>query len=219
MEPKAEDVKAARRYDGTRRREQARQNREAIIGVARSRFLSEGFAPTTIASIAEAAGVSVDTIYKAFGGKPGLLRAICETALAGDGPIPAEARSDTLQTSEPDPRLIIRGFGALSAEVAPRIAPILLLIRDAAIADPEMAILRAEMDTRRLTRMTNNARTLAAAGHLRDGITAEHAGEIMWTYSSPELYELLIIVRDWTPDRYATFITDAMTAALLHPAT
>ncbi|MEO5680849.1 MAG: TetR/AcrR family transcriptional regulator [Acidimicrobiales bacterium] len=219
MERKTGHVKATRGYDGTRRREQARQTREAIIGVARSRFLSDGFAPTTIASIADAAGVSVDTIYKTFGGKPGLLRAMCETALAGDGPIPAEARSDALQTSEPDPRVIIRGFGALSAEVAPRIAPILLLIRDAAVADPEMASLRAEMDTRRLTRMTDNACTLAAAGHLRDGITAEHAGEILWTYSSPELYELLIIVRGWTPDRYAAFIADAMTAALLSPAT
>ena len=44
--------------------------------------------------IASAVGVSVDTIYKAFGGKPGLVRAIRERALQGDGPEPAEARSD-----------------------------------------------------------------------------------------------------------------------------
>jgi hypothetical protein len=80
-----------------------------------------------------------------------------------------------------------------------------------------MAALRAEMDTSRLTRMTSNAHNLAEAGHLRDDITAEHAGEVLWTYSSPELYELLVLGRGWPAERYATFIADAMIAALLPP--
>ena len=83
--------------------------------------------------------MSVDTIYKGFGSKPGLVRGICEQALAGEGPVPAETRSDALNSTESDPRAIIRGWGALTTEVAPRIAPILLLIRDATAADPEMA--------------------------------------------------------------------------------
>jgi hypothetical protein len=73
------------------------------------------------------------------------------------------------------------------------------------------------MDTSRLTRMTSNARNLAEAGHLRDGITVEHAGEVLWTYSSPELYELLVLGRGWPAERYGTFIADAMIAALLPP--
>ena len=105
--------------------------------------------------------MSAETIYKAFGGKPGLVRAICEEALGGEGPVPAETRSDELQASEPDPRKIIRGWGRLSAEVAPRVSPILLLLRAAAFTDPEMASLRAEIEASRLTRMTRNARTLA----------------------------------------------------------
>ena len=82
-----------------------------------------------------------------------------------------------------------------------------------------MARLRVEMDTSRLTRMTSNARTLAEAGHLRDDLTVEHAGEVLWTYSSPELYELLVLGRGWPAERYGTFIADAMIAALLHPTT
>ena len=186
-------VKPRRRYDSARRAEQARQTRAAVVEAARRLFLRDGFAATTIAAIAAEAQVSVETIYKAFGGKPGLVRAICATALAGEGPVPAETRSDELQAQEPDPRKIIRGWGELTIEVAPRIAPILLLVRSAAATDPEMAALRAEMDTGRLTRMTSNARNLAEAGHLRDDITVEQAGEVMWTYSSPELYELLVL--------------------------
>ncbi len=114
-----------------------------------------------------------------------------------------------------DPRAIIRGWGTLTTEVAPRVAPILLLIRDAAIADPEMASLRSEMDAQRLERMTHNAASLAKAGHLRDGVSVEQAGEILWTYSSPQLYELLVLTRDWPLERYGSFIADAMIAALL----
>src|SRR6476659_7286874 len=117
MERKLDAVKPRRPYDSPRRREQARQTRDAIIAVARRRFLADGFASTTIAAIAADVGVSADTIYKGFGGKPGVVRAICERALAGQGPVPAETRSDTLQTTEDDPHAIVRGWGALTAEV------------------------------------------------------------------------------------------------------
>lgn len=217
MDPKRPAVKLKRPYDSARRREQARQTREAILDTARRLFLSDGFAATTIAAIAASAGVSVDTIYKAFGGKPGLVRAICQQALAGEGPVPAEARSDALQASERDPREIIRGWGALTIEIAPRIAPILLLVRAAAAADPVMASLQSELNAQRLERMTHNARNLAASGHLREDLTAELAGEILWTYSSPELYELLVLMRRWSLERYGAFIADAMIAALLPP--
>ncbi len=219
MDPNLSPVKQKRSYDSARRREQARQTREAIVDAARRLFLSDGFAPTTIAAIAAEAGVSVDTIYKTFGGKPGLVRAICQLALAGEQPVPAETRSDALQATERDPRKIIRGWGALTTEIAPRVAPILLLVRAAAAADPEMASLQSEMDAQRLQRMTRNARNLAASGHLRPDIKVEHAGEIMWTYSSPELYELLVLTRGWTLERYGAFIADAMIAALLPPKT
>jgi AcrR family transcriptional regulator len=208
-------VNQKRPYDSARRREQARQTGEAILETARALFLRDGFAPTTIAAIASGAGVSVDTVYKRFGGKPGLVRAICEQALAGDGREHAEARSDALHIAERDPRAIIRGWGALTAEVAPRVAPILLLVRAGAAADPEMAQLQAQMNDRRLDRMTDNARRLADAGHLREGVTVELAAEVMWTYSSPELYELLVLARRWPLERYGAFVADAMIAALL----
>jgi AcrR family transcriptional regulator len=215
MDPNQFPVKRARPYDSVRRREQARQTREAILDAARRLFLADGFAPTTIAAIAAMAQVSVDTIYKAFGGKPGLVRAIWEQALAGTHPVPAEVRSDALHITGRDPREIIRGWGTLTTEIAPRVAPILLLVRAAAAADPEMADLQSHLNSQRLDRMTHNARNLAAFGHLREGLTVELAGEIMWTYSSPELYELLVLTRGWPLERYGAFIADAMIAALI----
>ena len=203
------DVKRKRSYDASRRREQARQTRYRIIQMAERMFLRDGYAATTVQAIAAAAGISADTIYKSFGGKPGLIRAIRDRALEGEGPIPAERRSDAIQRRETNPRKIISAWGAFVAEFAPRASPILLLIRDVAAGDAEVRALRDELDADRLRRMTDNAR------HLRPGMTLAQAADILWTYSSPELYELLVLHRGWTPQRYGRFVADAMIKALL----
>jgi AcrR family transcriptional regulator len=215
MKQRAANVKQKRSYDASRRQEQAGRNRVRIIDVAERLFLRDGYRMTTIAAIAAEADVSADTIYKAFGGKAGLVRAIRARALEGDAAVPAEQRSDGLHEREPDPRKIIRAWGALSAEIAPRASPILLLIRDAAASDLEVRALLEEMDADRLRRMTENARRLRDAGHLRAGITLRQAADVLWTYSSPELYELLVLRRGWSPERYGRFIAEAMISVLL----
>ena len=164
MERNSETVNSARRrYYSTGRRERARQARDQAVGVAEELFLSRGYAATTVAAIAAQAQVSVETIYKGFGGKPGLVRAIIEKGLAGRGPVPAEQRSDRIRDTEPDPRRILTAWGEFVAEIAPRTAPILLLARDAAAADPELAALLDEVGAARLERMTVNARGLDEA--------------------------------------------------------
>lgn len=215
MNRRTADVKQTRSYDTSRRQEQARQNRTRVIDAAERLFLRDGYRVTTVTTIAASAGVSPDMIYKSFGGKPGLVRTIRDRALEGEGPVPAEHRSDELQAQETDPQEIIEGWGAFVAEIAPRAAPILLLIRDVAATDTEVRALREEMDTDRLRRMTVNARRLGDAGHLRPGITLAQAADVLWTYSSPELYELLVLRRGWTPKRYGRFVADAMIHALL----
>jgi len=209
------DVKRKRSYDASRRREQARQSRSRIIDTAERMFLRDGYSSTTVQAIAVSASVSADTIYKSFGGKPGLIRAIRDRALEGEGPVPAERRSDEIQERESDPRAIISAWGGFVAELAPRASPILLLIRDVAASDGEVRALRDELDADRLSRMTDNARRLRDAGHLRAGVSLAQAADTLWTYSSPELYDLLVLRRGWTPQCYGRYIADAMINALL----
>lgn len=215
MRRRTPTVKEKRPYDASRRQEQARRNRARIIDAAERRFVRDGYAATTIAAVASDADVSADMIYKSFGGKPGLVRAIRIKALEGEGPVPAEQRSDEVQTRETDGRNILEAWGALTSEVAPRVAPILLLIRAAAATDPEGQTLLEELDADRLRRMTDNARRLRDAGHLRGGITLAQAADVLWTYSSPELYELLVLRRGWSSQRYGRFVANAMIDALL----
>jgi AcrR family transcriptional regulator len=208
-----------RRYDASRRRDQAARTRAEILLAARRQFLGQGYASTTIASIAEEAGASADTVYKSFGGKAALLQAVCQDALTGTGAVPAETRSDAMQANEADPAVLLRGLGTLTGEVAPRIAPLLLLLAAAAEVDPALHQMRTELDDARRTRMAQVAATLASKTSLRDGRSVEEVADIMWVYSSPELYQLLVLSRRWPIDRYIHFVGDSLVDALLHNST
>jgi AcrR family transcriptional regulator len=208
-------VKSARPYDRRRRQEQARATRERVTDVARSVFLDNGYGATTVLAIAELADVSVETIYKAFGGKAGLVRAIYQRGLEGRGPMPAERRSNAMSASMEDPRALVTAWGAFVAEVSPLVSPIHLLIRSAASAQPELAALLREIDDARFSRMRMNARVLRRRGFLRKGMSADAAAEIMWAYTAPELYDLLVQGRRWSPKKLGAFVGAALDAALL----
>jgi AcrR family transcriptional regulator len=215
MERNVVEVKTKRRYDASRRQAQAARTRQAILDIARRQFLERGYAATTVAGIAAEAGTSVETVYKAFGGKSGLVRALWERGLDGRGPVPAPERSDLLSSSETDPVRVLRGWGSFTTEVAPEVAPVLMLVRGAAANDPAMATLLADTEAQHRARMRHNARRLQRRGWLRPGIGLAQATDILWTYSSTELYELLVVKSGWPIKRYGEFIGDALIAALL----
>jgi AcrR family transcriptional regulator len=176
-------------------------------------MLRNGYDATTISAVAEGAGVSAETVYKAFGGKPGLVRALFDQALRGAGPVPAETRSDELRVT--DARTLIAGWARLATEVAPRAIPVQLLARDAARSDAGIRKEYDAMDVQRHERMRENARSLAALGGLRAGITVEEAGDVLFTVSSPEMYELLVVRRGWSVERYGRYVRDTLTHALM----
>ncbi|MGH9185033.1 MAG: hypothetical protein ACRD0U_04325 [Acidimicrobiales bacterium] len=63
--------------------------------------------------------------------------------------------------------------------------------------------------------MTLFARALHHDGHLRPGISTNEARDVLWTYNSPELFQLLVLERGWSPEQYGRRVADALTAALL----
>lgn len=204
------DVK--RRYNGAARRARAEQMRETLLDAARDMLLRQGYGGTTIPGLARLCGVSAESVYKRFPGKPALVRAVVTKALQGAGPVPAETRADALPAG--DLATLLQGWGRLAAEVAPRVAPILLLVHAAAQHDPDLTRLERDLDDDRLARMTDNARRLAGAGHVPAGLSVQRAGEILWTYSSPQIYDLLVVRSGWTNTQYAEFITTGLTASL-----
>lgn len=112
----------------------------------------------------------------------------------------------------------MRNWGVLTSEVSSVVSPILLLVRSAAASDPDMAELLSVGNHDRDERARHHARFLQQRGYLREGVTLARATDILWTCTAPELYDLLVLQRGWSPPQYARFLADYMIAALLPQA-
>jgi AcrR family transcriptional regulator len=213
----SDGVKPRRRYDSSRRQEQAGENRRAVLEAARRMFLERGYAATTVGAIAAEAGVSVETVYKAFGNKPGLVKAVVDVAIVGDDESVPMVQRERVQRieAEPDPRRKLGMYGEHLAESAPRRVPLELLVRAAAASDPGAARVWEQLEAERLTGMGMFARHLNEGGHLRPGVSVEEAQDVLWTCNSAEVYDLLVLRRGWSPQRYGRWVAAALAAALL----
>lgn len=211
-----EPVKTPRAYDASRRRAQAGRSRATILAAARERFLADGYAITTLAAVATVADVSVDTIYKAFGSKAGLVKAVYDVAIVGDDDAVALADRPFIQSliAEPDTRRMIQAYSDFFANGADRVMPILLLVRSAA-GDPAVAEQWRAMQNERLIGMGAFAANIESRGDLRPDLPVGEARDIIWTYTAPDIYQLLVLDRQWSTERYGQFISDALTQALL----
>jgi AcrR family transcriptional regulator len=210
-------VKPRRSYDASRRQEQARRTRRVMLEAAHRLFLERGYSATTMPAVAEAADVSVQSVYKAFGNKAALLKAVFDVAMAGDDePVPMVQRAVLGRVrDEPDPRRKLELYGEFVAEVAPRHVPVQLLAKAAAATDPEAAGVWERLQAERLEGLARFARALHDAGHLRPDVPVEEARDLLWTCNSPETYDLLVLQRGWTPERYGRWVAGTLIAALL----
>jgi AcrR family transcriptional regulator len=210
-------VKSGRPYDSSRRQAQARQTRAAVLAAARARFLDDGYAATTIGQIASDAGVSVETVYKAFANKAGLLKAIFDVAIVGDDePIPLQERDMVARIqAESDGRKKLQIYGAAYTERAERAVPIQLLVRDAAASDPGARAVLDQLNEERLAGMTAFSAHLHESKVLRKGVRAADARDVLWFFTAPEVFERLVIERGWSTKRFATWITQQLAAALV----
>jgi AcrR family transcriptional regulator len=213
----AEPVKAKRRYDSTRRREQAAATRREILEAAQRLFERQGYAPTTMAAIAGEAGVALKTVYVAFETKSGLLRALWHLRLRGDeGDAPvAERRWFRDVIAEPDPERVLRLTARNSRAVKLRAADLMRVMRDAAGADEDIAALWQRIQDDFHANQRSIVDALQARGALAPGLDAARGADILWTLNHPDVWHLLVGERGWTPDEYERWFGDAACAQLL----
>jgi hypothetical protein len=110
---------------------------------------------------------------------------------------------------------MIATYAAFYATAQARAAPILLLARQAAAVDAQAAEIWTQMNAERLTGMSLFAADLHRKGLLRKGVSTRRARDILWAYTSVEVYELLVIRREWTVRAFREFMIHALSAALL----
>jgi AcrR family transcriptional regulator len=201
-----------RRYDRSKRREAAARTREAILNAALGLFGDRGYAATPMTAIAERAGVALDTVYASVGRKPELARLLIETAISGSNQaVPAEQRGYVQAIrAAPDAETKIAIYASAMRMIASRLAPVLGIVQQ---AEPELAALWREIAERRAANMHLFVTDLAAVATLR--VDPGEAADIVWATNAPELYQLLVHQRGWTPERYEHFLADTWRRLLL----
>jgi AcrR family transcriptional regulator len=216
----AEGVKATRRYESPRRREQAEATRLAILDAAERLFLRDGYPATTMAAIAAEARVALKTVYVAFESKSRLLRALWNNRLrVEDEARPMSRHPDYLAVlAEPDPEHKLRLNARNSRFGKLRIAALAEVVRSAAPGDAEMTELWDTINREYRANQAAIVRSLAELGELRDGLDVEHASDILWTINHPSTWQLLVVQRGWTPEDYERWTGDTACAQLLRLA-
>lgn len=210
-------VKPTRRYESPVRREQAAATRRRILEAAQQRFERDGYTGTSMASIADAAGVSLKTVYLGFETKSGVLRALWHLLLRGDdSPIPVGDRSwFTAVLDEPDPERKLRLNIRNATIVRGRIGGLLRVIRDAAPAEPEVANLWSSIETEFYENQRAVIEDLHGRRALRRGLGVVRATDIVWTLNHPDVYGLLVNGRGWTPEQQERWLADLLCSQLL----
>jgi AcrR family transcriptional regulator len=195
-----------RNYDASGRRERARQRRRDVVAAAQELFEADGFQATTISAVAARAGVSAESVYKGFGSKAALAKAVFDFVLAGDDePVPIVQRPELLAVQqEPDVRRKLRLY-------------VDGLIRDGRHADETLRETWQTLLDERSIGMRNFGRHLLETGQLRPDITLDEVTDVLWTYIAVELYELLVLQRGWSPERYGGLLASALITALCEP--
>ena len=213
----AEPVKTKRRYDATRRREQAAATSREILEAAQRLFEERGYAATTIAAIAAEAGVALKTVYVAFETKSGLLRSLWHLRLRGDADdVPVAERQwfrDGLEA--PDPERQLRLTARNSRAVKLRAADLMRVMRDAAGTDPDIAALWQRIQDDFYANQRSIVDALQAKQALSPGLDAARGADILWTLNHPDVWHLLVGERGWTPDEWEQWFGDAVCAQLL----
>lgn len=211
---------ASRPYRSPVRAERAARTRAAILSAATASFLHDGYAGTTMRSVARAAGVSVPTVELAFGTKAALLKAAIDVAIAGDDdpvavldrPWAGEARALA------DPRDVLGLAARVLAAAQARSAGLMLALFEGAAGGDELDALRRQMVAQREVTAAWLVDRLAERSALRHRLRRAEAVDMVWALIDPALFDRLTRHRGWTAARYERWIADTLAAALLAPA-
>jgi AcrR family transcriptional regulator len=213
----ATGVTRTRRYRSPRREQQARRTRARIVAAAAARFLACGYAAATMRAVAADAGVALPTVELAFGTKAQLLKAVIDTAIAGDDePVPMLARQwATRAESMTGPAEFAAVIAQQLAESAQRAAGLTLAALEAARSDADIAAVAAQLVTQRQVMAAWLVDGLARRSPLRDGVDRAAATDTAWALMDPALFCRLTGDRHWSAARFRDWFTDAILRLLL----
>lgn len=198
----------------TRQQIAAAATRREILDAARRLFAQRGYVRTSVADIADEAGVSIPTIYASVGPKPAIVQVLLDLidwSVAGE-----DARANVLEQT--DPAAILAIGPRINRALEERYGDIIAAVRAAASAEPDLAALEERGQELHRTGARNAAARLAELGALRNVGSVDEAADVIAVLADIELIGRLVHVHGWTFDRAEQWVTTALQTLLLRPA-
>jgi AcrR family transcriptional regulator len=211
-----EKTPTRRRYDSTRRAEQAAETRRRIVAAASACFSERGYGRTTMPQIAERAGVSVESVTAA-GPKRALLIAAFSQTFVGretEGSVLGdEAWARALSLEDPEAMVDAVADLVVAGQVAGN--GIWRAVTAAAIEEPEVAQLYRELTERRRADHLRGIQVFAARGLLRAGRTPEQHADALALLDGFDPYQTLVVEFGWSVEELKSWWVDTVRRTVL----
>jgi len=201
------------RYHSPRREEQARATQRAILDAAHELFLANGYAGTSIETIADRARVSRQTIYDAFGDKAALLLAVGARVVAReDEPLPlseADAWAEVRREHDQIKRLEMVAHLAREAWENGMVE-FESMVFDATASDPRLLELAQTAKTAKRRDTASMAAILFPDGVRRPDVELDDLVDLVVAIDSAAVVSTLVRDLGWTYDKYERWLVEIL---------
>ena len=190
------------------RQRRAQLTRDEILQAARRLFAERGYARTSVRDIAQAAGVSAQTVYDSVGSKQALVARLNDL-IDSEAGIGAIAR--TIGQTD-DPQELVAFPARISRAILEHCGDIIYALVTGAAAEPELAAVLAEGQRR------HRAGAGRVAGRLRELDALRDPDDAADTLAAVTDVRFALMLREsygWSLERLESWMTDTSRSLLL----
>lgn len=203
--------KTKRVYRSSARQRQAEDTRTRIGDAAHQLLIEKRYEGMTIDAIAQRAEVSPQTVYAVFRSKAGILAELLDRTSFGPG-----YQDLTRQASECDyPPDRLKFAARIARHVHESQLETMDLLRGVSLVTPELAKIMHDRECHRYDSQRQLIEFVRQKGWLNLGIDTTQARDILWSFTSREMYSMLVHQRKWSPDQYEKWLGDILVSHLL----
>lgn len=183
--------------------------RRRMLDAAYDLFCESGYRATTMAAIAERAGVAVQTLYFTFHTKDALLQEVHNRTVLGDDPTaPPDQQWYAAVLAEPDAAKALTSVVEGVSSILGRVAP-MMPVFDSVAADAAGAVFQNAEALRRQG-MRDLADLIMAKHGTRSDISSSRAADLLYVLLGPQTYRSFVLDLAWSEQTWIRWTTQTL---------
>ncbi|MGI3785205.1 MAG: TetR/AcrR family transcriptional regulator [Janthinobacterium lividum] len=202
---------AERRPRGSRREQSTEETRRLILSAALQEFGRRGYAGTTAADVATAAGVSVATVYTSVGTKPVLLETLVRQGVQ-DAQVEQTIQAVAVASTG---REVLEAVAHGTRTTSEAYQAVIHLLLDNPRAEPGVTALMQDVHHAYRRALDTCVERLEELGALRPDTTASQARAAFWLLFGLHAWPGLVRDLDWDYDAAEAWLLAAAERTLL----